>query len=107
MTHTFTPPTHYKNGSNLFTPPIAGDTPDWQREPAIYLTSDTPIAINVWLWTDNTINETQPPLKDARTNPDGTITPGYKKVWGGGRTHDISDGEYEMLLGAGYSANLT
>lgn len=105
--HTFSPPTHYSGGPDLFTPMINGDTPNWQREPAIYLTSDTPIGINVWWWTDNTIQEVQPPLAVARVNPDGTITPGYKKLWGGGRTHQISDSEYAILLAAGYSLNLT
>ena len=107
MGHTFTPPTHYQGGPNLFTPMINGDTPDWQKEPAIFMTSHTPIAINVWWWTDNTIQETQPPLTDARTNPDGTITPGYKKMWRGSGVHQITDSEYDILLGAGYSLNLT
>lgn len=107
MGHTFTVPTNYKGQATQYTPMINEDTPDWQKEPAIYLKSGTPIGINVWWWTDNTIQEVQPPLKDARVNPDGSVTPGYIKVWCGGRTHQISDGEYAILLGAGYSANLT
>lgn len=107
MAHTFTPPYHYKNGPNLFVPEIdMSKDPDGQS-PMKFFNPHVPIGINVWLWTDNSIQESQPPLAEARLNKDGTITPGIKKLWGGGRTHQISDSEYVVLLAAGYGANLT
>ena len=107
MGHTFTPPTHYKNGPTLYVPEIDMTKDSGPQSPMKFFNPHVQIGINVWLWTDNSIQEVQPPLQDARLNADGTITPGYKKMWGGGRTHQISDSEYAMLLAAGYGANLT
>lgn len=101
MSHTFTPPTRY------FVPEIDASKPKENQSPMSFFKATVPIGVNVWLWTDNSIQEVQPPLQDARVNKDGSITPGYKKLWGGGRTHPISDSEYVVLLAAGYSANLT
>lgn len=102
MAHTFTPPTR------TFAPTILPDGDDTDdQSPAMFFRPSIPVGVNVWLWTDNTVQEVQPPLTNARINADGTITPGYKKVWYGGRTNPISDEDYGILLAAGYAANLT
>lgn len=102
MAHTFTPPTR------TFAPTILPDGDDTDdQSPAMFFRPSIPVGVNVWLWTDNTVQEVQPPLTNARINADGTITPGYKKVWYGGRTNPISNEDYGILLAAGYAANLT
>ena len=103
MARFFTPPTR-----GQLVPRVNGDTPENQRKPAIYFKPEVLIGVNVWWYTNNTISEQQPPLWEPRTNADGSITPGVRKVWYGGHgPYPITDGEYQMLLGAGYSANLT
>lgn len=102
MAHTFTPPTR------TFAPTILPDGDDTDdQSPAMFFRPSIPVGVNVFLWTDNTVQEVQPPLADARVNKDGTITPGLKKMWAGGRTHQISDSDWQILLTAGYAANLT
>jgi len=102
VVHTFTPPTR------TFAPTILPDDDEvGDQSPAMFFRPAIPVGVNVWLWTDNSVQEVQPPLQDARLNADGTITPGYKKVWYGGRTNIISDEDYQTLLTAGYGPYLT
>lgn len=103
MAHTFTPP-----NSGKFVPRVNADTPESEQKPFIFFKATVPIGANVWWWTDNTISQNQPPLWEPRTNPDGSITPGVRKVWYGGHgPYSITDGEYQMLSDAGYTASLT
>ena len=97
---TFTPPTR------TFAPTILPSDSDDDQSPAMFFRPALPVGVNVFLWTDNTVQETQPPLADPRINLDGTISPGLRKMWAGGRTHIISDSEYQILLTAGYFASL-
>ena len=96
----FTPPSRFN------VPRVRANTPDNERTPHIYFKADIPIGANVWLWTDNTISESQPPLAERRLNADGTYTPGVQKVWHGGRTHTITADEAVLLTAAGYGANI-
>lgn len=97
----FTPPSTYT------VPRVAADTPEADLKPSIYFLSDIPKGDNVWWYTDNTITTAQPALWEPRTNADGTITPGVKKVWYGGHTHDITDSEAVILTTAGFGAYIT
>lgn len=100
MTIIFTPPTR------TFVPTVRADTPESDRKPMIFFTPSIPIGVNVWLYTNNTISETQPPLWEKRLNADGTTTPGVQKVWYGGHSHEITAAEKVTLTAAGYGANI-
>ena len=98
---TFTPP------SRTTVPRVRADTPENDRTPSIYFTSNIPIGVNVWVDTNNVISETQPAVAEARTNSDGSVTPGVKKVYLGGRSHTINATEVADLTAAGYGASIT
>ncbi len=98
---TFTPP------SRTTVPRVLPKTPEKDAKPSSYMKSDIPVGANVWLYTDNTISEQQPPLWEPRTNQDGSITPGVKKVWYGGHINDITSSEAVTLTAAGYGAYIT
>ena len=98
---TFFPP------RRTFVPQVAANAPRDKQQPMASWTPEIGVGVNVFLYTDNTISETQPPYWDAFTNSDGTVSPGVKKVWYGGHRSPITDDESAMLTAAGYGANIT
>lgn len=90
-----------------YVPVIAANAPLDQRQPMASWSASIGRGVNVWLYTNNTISEVQPPYQKAFTNADGTVSPGVKKVWYGGHTHTITSSESVMLTAAGYGANIT
>ena len=65
------------------------------------------VGINVFLYTNNTVSNFQPPYWEPFTNADGTVFPGVKKVWYGGHKNLITDAEAVILTAAGYGADIT
>lgn len=98
---TFTPP------SRVMVPVVTPNVPLWQQRPFGYFKPSIPRGANVWVYTDNTISEQQPPLWQARTNRDGSITPGVQKVYYGGHIYEITADEAIMLTSAGYGENIS
>ena len=96
----FTPPTR------TYVPTFSADTPKNDRKPMEFFDPYIGIGVNVWLYTNNTISEVQPPGWEPETNDDGTITPGVKKVWYGGHSHTITEDEAVMLRAEGYTDNI-
>jgi len=93
----FTPPIR------SYDPPIAADTPEWQKKPAIWNRSGLiPRGVNVFKLTDGTYTEQQP-----FTN--APFTSGWELVafvYYGGHSYEISDAEAALLIAAGYGANI-
>lgn len=101
----FTPPL------GAYMPVVTENVPTYQQRPWAYFKPQIRMGVNVWIYTDNTISETQPPLWEARTVTDSqgnivSVTPGVKKVYYGGHTYDITEGEKQMLTRAGYGDNI-
>lgn len=59
---------------------------------------------NVFIWSDNTVSEAQPPYLDRPDDP--TQTPYLSRVFYGGHTYtDVTDAEKALLTGAGYTVS--
>ena len=100
MGATFTPP------SRVLIPVITAATPKHQQRPFGYFKPSIPRGANVWIYTNNTVSEQQPLVWLPRTNADGSITPGVKKVFYGGHSYRIDENEVAVLTAAGYAANI-
>ena len=98
---TFTPP------SRVMVPVVTPNVPLYQQRPFGYFKPSIPRGTNVWIYTNNIISEQQPPLWEAKTNSDGSITPGVKKVFYGGHSYEITADEVIILTAAGYADNIT
>ena len=91
----FTPP------SRVNVPVVTPATPKYQQRPFGYFKASIPRGANVWIYTNNTISENQPPLWEATATQ-----PGVKKVFYGGRSYEITENEKNILTDAGYGANI-
>lgn len=89
------------------TPNIYPNKPLDEQSPWKFFASEISMGVNVWLWTDNTISEQQPPYWEPFTNADGTVSAGVKKVWYGGHDNPVTADEVVMLTTAGYASNIT
>ena len=96
----FTPPSRVK------VPVVTPNVPLYQQRPFGYFKPSIPRGTNVWVYTDNTVSETQPPLWVPRTNADASITPGVKNVYYGGRSYEVTAPEVLILTAAGYGDNI-
>jgi hypothetical protein len=91
----FTPP------SRVNVPVVSPTTPKYQQRPFAYFKASIPRGTNVWIYTNNTISETQPPVWVATDTQ-----PGVKKVFYGGRSYEITQNEKQILTQAGYGDNI-
>jgi len=92
---TFTPP------SRTLVPVISPVVPRWQQRPFAYFKASIPRGVNVWVYTNNTISENQPPVWLATATQ-----PGVKKVYYGGHSYEINSDEAVQLTAAGYGDNI-
>lgn len=58
---------------------------------------------NVWIWSDGTVSESQPPFLNNADGDIGTSVPYAARVFYGSHTYsDVTDAEKALLQGAGY-----
>jgi len=85
----FTPPTRGR-----YVPPVLPTTPTWQRHPMDHMTPYIPMPVNVFVLTDGTLTETQPPLWDQ-----------VASVYYGGHTYQVTQEQAAALTAAGYTVD--
>lgn len=96
----------FRTPGRTMVPNVEPNKPLGPQSPWKFFAPEIPMGVNVWLYTDNTISEQQPPYWDAFTNSDGTVTPGVKKVWYGGHDNPVTADEVVTLTAAGYGSNI-
>jgi hypothetical protein len=82
-------------------PVISPNVPKVQQRPFAYFKPSIERGANVWVWTNGTISEAQPPLWQATET-----MPGVKSVYYGGHSYEITDDEAVTLTAAGYGDNI-
>jgi hypothetical protein len=93
-----------------FTPPTTENLSTWEAEASPlanrlmgHFHAGTRVH-NVWIYSDNTVSETQPPYWEQNpSDPNGAYV--ARVFYGGGTYQDVTQAQRDLLVAAGYSVS--